>query len=175
MRFSPWTVPFLAIAAAAAAFIAYTGRAMPALVASHFVASGAANGFMPRPVYLTLILVVCVGLPVALAFATGAAVGRPSARINLPNRDYWLAPERRGATVARLRTGILQFNVLLIVFLAYAHWLVVRANQVQPPMLPARHMIAGLLAFCAALIVWMRRFARGFGKSERTAGTLRRG
>jgi hypothetical protein len=117
---------------------------------------------MPRRVYVALMLIVSVGLPIVLGFATRIAVGRPSARINLPNRDYWLAPERREETIARLRAGILQFNVLLILFLCYAHWLVVRANRVQPPMLPARSMIAGLVVFVAALVVWMRRFLRGF-------------
>lgn len=165
-RRSPWTVPFLAVAAAAAAFIAGTGATMPALVAGHFDAAGAANGFMPRTVYVMLMLGFCVALPVALAFLTASAVGRPGARINLPNRDYWLAPERREETVARLRTGILQFNVMLIVFLGYAHWLVVRANRTQPPLLPAHAMIAGLALFFAALVVWMRGFARGFRRVD---------
>lgn len=165
-RTDSWNGPFLGVAALVAAFIAGSGATMPAVVASHFDAAGGANGTMPRAVYVALMLIIGVGLPVLIAFRTSAAVGRPGARINLPNREYWLGPERREATIARLRTGIRQFSAMLMVFLGYAHGLVVHANRQTPPRLPAVAMIAGLVGLGVATILWWRGFARGFRRSD---------
>jgi hypothetical protein len=93
---------FLLFVACAAVFVWVTGLTLPNLVASHFGAEGAANGFMPRSFYIGFMLVVIIGLPALLVVVTWFALGSSSARINLPNRDYWLAPERRTETLATL-------------------------------------------------------------------------
>jgi uncharacterized membrane protein len=161
---------FLLFVACAAAFVWVTGQSLPNVVASHFGAAGTANGFMPRSFYIGFILVVVVGLPALMVFVTWFVLGRPGARINLPDRDYWLAPERRSETLAVLRSGILWFGVLLVAFLCYAHWLVVRANASQPVRLAEWRFIGGLVVFLAATLIWLRvllgRFRRRPAKSR---------
>jgi len=44
---------------------------------------------------------------------------------------------------------------LLVVFLCFVHWLVVKANTLQPPRLAVRSFIAGLLLFLVAAVVWL--------------------
>jgi hypothetical protein len=148
--------------ACAAAFVWLTALSLPDVVASHFGPSGDANGTMPRGAYIRFMLTFMVGLPAVLVGVTHVAMGRPGARINLPNRDYWLAPERRDQTVSYLRTQMVRFSSVLIVFLCYAHWLVVRANRVQPPHLSNPAMISGLVAFVVYAIVWTRFLVRRF-------------
>jgi uncharacterized membrane protein len=149
----------------AAAFVYLTGLGMPDLVASHFGATGAADGFMPRGSYLGFMILFIIGFPALLVFATWHVFGSPHVRINLPNRAYWLAPERRAQTIAYLRRGVVWFGVLLVAFLCYAHWLVVLANTTQPPHLAVSWMFGGLGVFLVALVIWLAVFLGRFRRS----------
>jgi uncharacterized membrane protein len=153
---------FLCFVALAALFVWHTGQALPERVASHFDGSGTANGFMPRTIYLRFMLALVVGLPVVTTWATGASLNKPGARINLPNRDYWLAPERREQTLASLRAGMRWFAVLLMMFLGYAHWLVVKANLAEPVTLNNSRFVTGLVIFMMAMLIWMKLFLGRF-------------
>ena len=156
---------FALFVACAAAFVWRTSTRLPALVASHFGSSGVANGFMPHDFYVRFMLAFVIGLPALLVALTWLAIASPKARINLPNRDYWLAPERRSASIEFLRSGILWFGSLLVTFLCYAHWLVVLANEAQPVRLANSWFIGGLLAFFAAVLVWVTMFLGHFRQS----------
>jgi uncharacterized membrane protein len=153
MRKFGTALAFMLVVAGATAFVWLTSLGLPNLVASHFGASGEANGFMPRSFYVLFMLGFVIGVPVLLVLVTSFAMGHPKARINLPNREYWLAPERRAETVAVLRAGVRWFGGLLVLFLCYAHWLVVRANQSAPARLAESWFIGGLVAFLVATLV----------------------
>jgi len=153
---------FLAYTVCAILFIVLTGLAMPSLVASHFGANGVANGYMSRAAYLMFMVVFIIGLPIVMVFITRHAMTRNNARINLPNRDFWLSPERRTETINFLRTGVLKFGFLLTTFLCYVHWLVVRANEAQPVHLDESWFLGGLATFIIALFVWLKIFIGHF-------------
>ena len=146
---------FVVIVVGAATFVWQTGQGLPDLVASHFGASGVANGFMPRSIYLRFMVAFVIGLPALLVFVTWHMLGRPNARINLPNRDYWLAPERREQTIAFIRAGLVWFGAMLVAFLCYAHWLVLLANRTQPALLDEPRFIHALLSFFVAVVIWL--------------------
>jgi len=150
------------LVACGAAFVWLTASSLPSVVASHFGVAGDANGFMPRGLYLRFTLGFVVGLPALLTIGSHLAIGSPRARINLPNREYWLAPERRNETVSYLRAHMARFGAVLLVFLCYVHWLVVRANETQPPRLSNPAMLGGLAAFIVFALVWSRSFLRRF-------------
>jgi uncharacterized membrane protein len=146
---------FLLIVAVAAGYVGYSGLHMPTLVASHFGASGIADAFMPRGRYMTLMLCVTILLPMIVALPLAIGLNNPNVKINLPNRDYWLAPERRADTVAYIRQQMMRFGVALLLFICFAHWLVVRANAHMPPTLSLVSFVSGLLVFAAYAIVWI--------------------
>jgi hypothetical protein len=154
----------LMLAACAGAYVWVSSTALPAMVASHFGPSGAANGFMPRAAYVDVMLVLVTVLPVALGLLPGLLLGLPGVRINIPNRDQWLAPVRRGATIAYLRRHMAGFAALLVLFLTYVHWLVLRANLATPPALANDWFIGGLILFAVSVAlsigVLLRRFRR---------------
>lgn len=158
--------------AAAAAFVWVTSQRLPALVASHFGASGAANGFMSRAAYTLFMVAIVIGLPAFLVLVTWHAIGHDRARLNLPNRDYWLAPERRVETIAALRLGILWFGALLVTFLCYVHALVVFANEAQPVHLAGSWFMGGLVSYFCVLFVagttFFRRFRRGATRPQQS-------
>jgi hypothetical protein len=162
---SPWL--FVLAVAAAAAYVWLSSQSLPPVVASHFGASGAANGFMRRDAYAWFMVALTAVIPALLVFLPGAAMSSPRARINLPNRDYWLAPERREETLAYLRGTTRRFGYLLLGFLAYAHWLVVRANAVVPPRLDSAWFIGGLVVLLLACALWIAGMFRRFGRVPR--------
>ncbi len=126
----PALVVLLAIAAV---FILLSGRSLPPVVASHFAASGRPDGFMPRTAYLGLMLFITVAVPLLLALGLSSVRFVPPRYFSLPNREYWLAPERRDETFAFIHGHGMYLSALLTAFLCFVHWLVVRANQLQPP------------------------------------------
>lgn len=156
------TTVFLVLLIGAAAFIWFTSLGLPPRVASHFGAAGLANGFMPRTFYVRFMLGFVVVLPTVLVFLPAAGLRSPRARINLPNRDYWLAPARRAATLGVLRARLAYVGCLLVVFLSYVHWLVVRANALTPPHLSMPWFIGGLAAFATATVAWALVLIRHF-------------
>lgn len=159
------------LVAGATAFVWLTSLSLPDAVASHFAADGSANGSMSRAAYVGVMLAVVIGLPTLLTLVSHVGLGAPGARINLPNRDYWLAPERRAETVSYLRLQLARFSSALLVFLCYVHWLVVRANAIRPPRLSSSWMNTALAGLAVFAIVWtgliVRRFrTRPPGRSE---------
>jgi len=156
---------FYLVLLVAGVFVWLTSENLPAVVASHFGAGGAANGFSDKGTYTMLMLALVVGMPLLFAASTLLVRALPPELINMPNKKYWLAPERRAATIDALASLLLQFGVVVAVFLCFMHWLVVRANSLQPPTLPESWFFTGLAVFGAATVIWVlllyRRFGRG--------------
>lgn len=164
MKTATASIAFVLLLSAAAAFEALSSRSLPPVVASHFAAGGSADGFLPRGGYVALMLSLTVGLPLLLVLLSSLVRLLPPRLINLPARDYWLAPERSAETRAFLQWHGAFLGVLLALFLCFVHWLVVRANALQPPVFPESPFFAGLALFLAALVTWIgvlvRRFRR---------------
>jgi hypothetical protein len=139
----------------ATAFVFLTSGSLPPLVASHFIAGGTANGFMPRATYLRFVITLLVGLPLFVALISTLTSVLPARFVNVPNREYWLAPERQADTVDYLRKHGTRFAVLLAVFLCFVHWLVVQANERNPAHFPETLFFAGMAAFIVGLAIWL--------------------
>lgn len=155
---------FAAMLAGAAMFILWTGQALPPVVASHFGASGLADGFMSRTAYLLLMVTVTIGIPLAIVLVQ-ALVDHTHESLRIPHRQYWMAPERRDATMAFMRRQAMRFAILLAVFLCFVHWLVVDGNAAKPPRLNNSLFIPALVAFFAAVGIWVAAFWVRFRRS----------
>jgi Protein of unknown function (DUF1648) len=155
-------IVFVAILAGAAAFVFQTGGTLPDIVTTHFGSSGEADGSMSRAIYVRFMLLFVVLLPLGLNLLVGRVLRLPSTRINIPHREYWLAPERRTETVERLRTHMRLFGLMLAGFLCYVHWRVVQANRLTPPALDSTKFAYGLALFMVALTAWIVVLRRAF-------------
>ncbi len=153
---------FLILVVCATGFVWVTSRALPEVAASHFGGSGVANGFMPRTYYLLFMLFFAVVLPMIVVFVPTISLNKPNAGIRLPNRAYWLAPERQAETGEYLRQHMARFGSMLVVFLCYIHWLVVQANAAVPPNLPAPWAIGGIVVFVLSALIWTNALFRHF-------------
>lgn len=155
---------FVVLLIAAAAFVTSTADALPARVATHFDSGGTANGYMTRDGYRIFMLAFSVGFPLVLV-ALIAGLPRLAPNLtNVPNRDYWLVPERREAALAALRDHALWLGCLSIAVAAGVHDLIIRANAQTPPRLDNGLFIALLGAFCAGLVLWIFMLLRRFRK-----------
>ena len=158
---SAWTT-FVVLLVCAGLFTLTSARYLPPIVASHFGASGQADGFMPRGAYVGVMLVVGVLAPLFTAVVPRRALRRPDARIHLPDPQYWLSAQRRETTLVYLSRQMVHFASMMAVFLAYVQALVVVANRASPPALPMHGLTAGLLLYLASTLLWLVALARHF-------------
>lgn len=153
---------FYAVLAGALLFTLYTSASLPQVVASHFNDAGIATGFLPRRIYTAIAMIMVLLPPVLLVFLPRRRLRSPNARINLPNSTYWLAPERREESVTIIARSCTQFGQLLMIFLCYAHWLLVRANHADPPRLSSGWFLIGLVFFLGLTVVGAGRLIGRF-------------
>jgi len=156
------TLVFVALLFAGAEFVMSTTATLPERVASHFGAGGQANGYMTRDGYRWFMLFFTVGFPALIVLAIGWLPRLIPQYTNLPNREYWLTPERRAQAFDFLTVHALWFGCLIEVFICSVHWRVVQANAQYPPQLANGPFLMSLGLFLAALAVWIIMLMRQF-------------
>jgi hypothetical protein len=134
--------PFLSVSFSLVIYLGYLALSfhrLPLHMASHFDLQGQADGWMNRGTYLGIMTGVGLSLPIVVSLVMGLVTRLPLQLVNLPNREYWLATERRGSTGAVLFRYALWFSALNLLFLTGIAWLVVQANA-----LDAENHLSGL-------------------------------
>ena len=127
----PLAVALFGYAAFLVGIVATYAR-LPERVASHFGANGVANGWMSRDGYVWFMVGIVTFVSLTMLAAFGSVRFLPNSLINIPRRDYWLAPERRDETARTLlRYGLLMVGLISLFFLAI-HLMIVAANESQP-------------------------------------------
>jgi uncharacterized membrane protein len=149
--------------AAALVSLPLSAAELPDRVASHFNAAGQADGWMSRESYLWGMAAVVLGMTAFIMGVFYVTRFLPTRTINIPRRDYWLAPEHRQETLNYLFRAGLWLATLNATLMLGLHWLLVAANRVQPPRLSSQVwwlLAAFLLAISAWSYVLIRRFHR---------------
>jgi uncharacterized membrane protein len=141
-----------------------TSGQLPARVATHFDASGLANGFMPRAEYLQFMLALTLGVPLLVVSVSVVLPRLAPTMLKVPARDYWLAPERRGQAYAMLATSGFVMASIIACFLIAVHFLVVSANSQTPPRLDNALMWALIALLIVSLLTWQLFSWRRFHK-----------
>lgn len=134
---------------------------LPPMVASHFGANGKPDGWMSRGGFawfsllpLFVVLIVTFVAPVMVAKL-------PPSRVNFPNKDYWLAPERKEEAIGRFAARMEWFGVVLLAFIAFVYELVFEANAARRGLANGPFLIA-LVAFLLFALVWIVSMYRAF-------------
>ncbi len=156
-RLSGLILPLLVFGAGYLVFAGYlwqTHAQFPERVASHFNADGHPDGSMSRTSYF----VVFAALPLVMAALFGFFTWLPRLQprlVNLPNRSYWLAPERIVQTCDFLLSRLLWLAVLLMVLFAALHAMILDANRSPAPHLSSGGTLWLVIGFFACFIVWL--------------------
>jgi uncharacterized membrane protein len=149
----------LALAVAQAAY--YVPK-MPNPMASHFNGSGVPNGWSSPQHFFGIIMALEVILAGSFLFLTPWSFSRlTDDKINLPNKGYWLAPERRPQTIAKFNQAMLEFGILSQALLIYVVQLSVQANLATEAVLSPNVLVA-LLIYLGVTVLWLLRLITCF-------------
>lgn len=139
-------------------------RRLPAQVASHFDFAGNPNGWSSREAFFTTCFVSFAATTAFLVVLLVALPWIPKGLINLPRRDYWLAPERRSATFADMRRRLAWFVFATQLFLLAVFQLAIEANLAAEVRLETGPLFAALGAYFAFTVGWVVLFFRRFSR-----------
>ena len=148
---------------AAIHFASYYSQ-LPDVVASHFNARGVANGWQTKSAFFAVFVGVSV-LAAVIGFGIPRIISAmPPQLINLPNKNYWLAPDHLAETQTFLNNYFAWFGcaVFLIIILTFDY--AIQSNlrpENRPDISRMWYILAGFLAFVAVWIIrLLARFLR---------------
>jgi hypothetical protein len=137
---------------------------LPQTMASHFDGAGRPDGFQSRDAFVALCAAILLGT-VAMFGGLGTLFRRlPSTWFNLPNRDYWLAPERREETLEAISTQLEWFGAVSLLLYLFVIQMVMETNLTSEPRLDSRLMWAVVGLYLIFALVWTTRFILRFRK-----------
>lgn len=135
---------------------------LPDRIASHFDVAGRPNAASSKWEFLG-VHVLMVGLLCAIFIALPAFIHRlPTALINLPRKDYWLAPERRTETLDRFRDQLTWVGCASILFTIAVLQLVFEFNLEEGKEFSASSIWILIGIFIVFLLAWTIRMLRGY-------------
>jgi uncharacterized membrane protein len=156
---------FAILAVGAAIYFSTYYAQMPDVVASHFNGRGVPNGWQTKPAFFGLF----AGMS-ALAAVLGFGIPRiiasvPPQLINLPNKQYWLAPEHLAETMMFLNAYFAWFGcaVFLIMILTFDY--AIQSNlhpDNRPDVSRMWYILVGFLMF---VVVWIIRMFIRFSRA----------
>lgn len=155
----------LVMMAGSLAYLIYFGAAFPPRMAVHFTQAGEPDGWMDRLMFIVLASSMTFMVPPFLVAALGVMPRvMPGSVLNIPNRDFWLAPERRDAMLSNVLYYALWLGCLVEALLIAVNVMIAQAN---PPGAVA-HLTpwhaAVVVVFLGGMTVWVWSFFRAFAK-----------
>jgi uncharacterized membrane protein len=147
--------------------VTLTAAALPDRIATHFDATGEANGWMSRTGHIGGFLALGLGVS---AFILGIAYAIrffPSSTLNVPRQAYWRTPENYPRACAFFFSHTFWLAALNMLFMTALHQSVVIANTEAPPALLMSAVTVSTGVFLAGLFVWSVFLIRFFLKAPR--------
>jgi hypothetical protein len=144
--------------------IALQTRYLPPTIAVRFTGAGQPVGWDSAQSFATLNLVIVAAIVAICLILPGALSRLRRLRWRLPNRDYWLAPERFAKTIEYIQRQFYWHGIVTLLLLMAVFQLVVDANAKRPPLLDSERLVWLLVAYAAFVIVWGWSFWRKFSR-----------
>lgn len=160
-------LPFYALTLVGVVLLVDLALTVPSLtesVATHFDVTGRPNGWMTRTGYAIFMVALGIGLPLLISVLIPILSRWFPTGINIPNRQYWLAPSRREETLVFLKWHLGWLATLVMWFVLAIHHLVLMANTLHPAVLPHAPFFFMLGCFLVGMAVWTVLLWRRFRK-----------
>lgn len=126
---------------------------LPPTVAHHFGGGGRPDRWGSLE-SLVVIMFVMSAVLVLCCHAVALLIARmPASMFNLPDRDYWLSPERADATRGTIATRLVVFGHISLLFASGLTHITLAANLSSPVRLPDVFGY-GLAAYLAITFAW---------------------
>ncbi len=136
-------------------------RFLPDRVAIHFNISGQPDGWASNgmnTVFFSATFLILNALFAGIALLMKKI---PVSLINMPNREYWFAPERRAASAYVLGTFFAELCFFLNIFLSGILLMTFFANRTQGQLPPAI-MFSWLGVFLIFVVLWIVHLLKAF-------------
>ena len=130
---------------------------LPEQVAAHFGPDGQPDRWEDKGSFLATLAVIYSFVVVLLLPWAVLLRHLPTSLINLPNKPYWLAPERREATLGFLTDQLWWLNAASLALLFFVFNLGLRANLQENPEFDGGSFLAVLGAYLVFIVVWTCR------------------
>jgi uncharacterized membrane protein len=151
----------LAMPLVACAHIAFYYAQLPERVASHFGPNGEADGWMSKSAFAAFYVGI-TAFQAAIFGGIGSLIRRtPNELINLPNKDYWLAPERREETIRGIAASMASFGVATIALVIAVMQLVIVAN-ISGSFRLGNNVMYFLVAYLIYTLIWTVNLLRRY-------------
>lgn len=137
---------------------------LPDTMSSHFNGAGAPNGFQSKAGFFLLFTVMMGAVGLVMAFGVPALVASRPEITNLPNKEHWLAPERRPATLAFLTGHFTWFGCAILLLGNVILNMVVEFHIRHQAAFPSAQFTAVLAVFLAFVALWMLRLYSRLGR-----------
>lgn len=134
---------------------------LPERMASHFNLAGEADGWTSKDGYVVFEAIILLIILSEFTLLPLLIEKSPDSLINLPNKEYWLAPARRAETFRVMKNYFEWLAVGLLGLFIAINQTTFEANVNQTNM-PATTMWLILGAFLAYVIVWVIKFIKHF-------------
>lgn len=149
---------------AAIHFSAYY-QTMPAVMASHFDTRGVANGWQSKNAFFAVLATVTALAAVLVLVVPRIVTILPAQYVNLPNKEYWLAPERVRDSREFMMQWFGWFGCALYAVLCFAFDYAVKSNLPGAQPSSPTGLFGVLGAFAVFSVVASLRFMKRFGKT----------
>jgi len=127
---------------------------LPDPMASHFNGIGQPDNWMSKQGFFIFEGVILLILICEFTLVPRWIEKMPDSMMNLPNKSFWLAPERRAETFDTFRHFFEWFAVLLLTLFIAVNQLVFRAN-LRHENLEAVAIWSILAVFLLSVIIWL--------------------
>lgn len=143
-----------------------TLETLPDPFVTHFNSANEADRWMTHTQYWLTQALISIGTPAIIVVLLSFSTRLPSYLINLPNKDYWLHPDRQAQTQQKTVTLAWWMACILIAFAIGIHYNLVLANQSAPPALNGKVLAATIGGFALALVLWLKQLKHMFAVPE---------
>ncbi len=138
---------------------------MPEIVASHYDSIGEPNGWSKKTGFFALYLLILLMNAVIFIFAPRWIASCANFGLTIPNRKYWLTPERVQQTRLFFQQQMLIMGLVNLAFAIDVAQMLIQANLEPQPRL-GDNIFWALFVYLLAFSVWLIHFFLRFRKPD---------